>query len=138
MHVVRMILGATAVETEATAIDEAEIPHLLRAFYARVRSDPLLGPVFNDAVEDWDDHLRRIGDFWSSVMFASGRYKGNPVAMHLLHADRITPAMFDRWLALWAATTDELLSPAAAEAIQAKALRIAESLKAVIHFTPAR
>lgn len=124
-------------EKEAAAIDEAEIPDLLRAFYARVRGDEVLGPVFDDAVKDWDDHLDRIGDFWSSVMFASGRYKGNPVAMHLLHADRITPAMFDRWLGLWAATTDERLSPPAAKALQAKALRIAESLKAAIHFASA-
>jgi hemoglobin len=119
-------------QRRAAAIDEAVIPGLLRTFYERVRDDDALGPVFNDAVQNWDEHLQRLGDFWSSVMLASGRYKGNPVAMHLLHADRITPAMFDRWLGLWAATTDEMLPRHVAAAMQAKAARIADTLRSAI------
>lgn len=115
-------------------IDETRLPDLLGRFYDRVRQDPILGPVFNDAVHDWDDHLARIADFWSSVMSSTGRYKGNPVAKHLLHATRIMPAMFERWLAIWTQTTDEMLDPPMAHAMQAKAARIAESLQLAIHF----
>jgi hypothetical protein len=64
---------------------EAALPALLDRFYARVRADAELGPVFNDAVEDWSRHLATLADFWSSVMLTSGRYKGNPMQAHLKH-----------------------------------------------------
>lgn len=115
------------------AIDEAGLPVLLERFYERVRRDPLLGPVFAGAVHDWPSHIARLSDFWSSVMLTSGRYKGNPVAMHTLHADSITPDMFGRWLEIWRSTTEELLTPADAGRMQAKAERIAESLKLALH-----
>lgn len=113
---------------------ETALPEVLRAFYARVRADDQLGPIFNSAVTDWDDHLERIGDFWSSVMLGTGRYKGNPVARHLPHAAEMDKARFDRWLALWGETTSGMLPAPLAEALQAKAARIAESLQLAIQF----
>ena len=115
-----------------TGIADLEIPPLLDAFYRRVRRDALLGPVFADAVEDWPEHLGRLADFWSSVMLMTGRYKGQPVLAHVRHLDRITPAMFDRWLALWADTTRRRLSVAGAAAMQDKAARIAGSRQAAL------
>ena len=67
-------------------------------------------------------------------MLTSGRYKGSPMAAHLEHKAAITPAMFDRWLAIWADTTNEMMAPAAAAALQAKAARIAESLQLALFF----
>lgn len=113
---------------------EAALPVLLDRFYARVRQDPELGPVFNDAVADWDHHLGVLADFWSSVMLTTGRYKGNPMAVHLQHAARIPSEMFARWLAIWTQTTNEMVSPPIAAAMQAKAARIAQSLDAALHF----
>ncbi|RVT90921.1 group III truncated hemoglobin [Sphingomonas crocodyli] len=115
-------------------IEEGAIRALVEAFYERVRADPLLGPVFGGAVHDWTDHHARLTDFWSSVMLTTGRYKGNPVALHMLHADAMTPDRFARWLSLWRETSEELLSPAAAAAVQAKAARIAESLQLAIQY----
>jgi hemoglobin len=115
-------------------IDEAGLERLIPLFYDRVRADPELGPVFNDAVGDWPEHLEKLVAFWSSVMLTSGRYKGNPMVAHLKHKARITPAMFERWLALWAETTAETMPPAAAAALQAKAARIAESLQLALYF----
>jgi hemoglobin len=120
--------------TQDCQIDEAALGALIPAFYARVRADAVLGPLFDEAVADWPDHLERLVAFWSSVMLTSGRYKGSPMAAHLRHRDAITPAMFDRWLAIWAATTDELMASAAAAALQAKAARIAESLQLALFF----
>lgn len=117
-------------------IDEADIRPLVERFYARVRIDPELGPVFAAVVHDWPDHHRRLTDFWSSVMLASGRYKGNPVALHMRYAEFLTAERFERWLALWRATSNELLPPDAAIAVQAKAARIAESLQLSIRFRP--
>jgi hemoglobin len=119
--------------SQATEI-EAALPALLDRFYARVRADAELGSVFNDAVEDWDHHLATLTDFWSSVMLTTGRYKGNPVAVHLRHGDRIRPEMFARWLAIWTQTTDEMVSPVVAAALQSKAARIAQSLDLALHY----
>ncbi|HET8611928.1 MAG TPA: group III truncated hemoglobin [Sphingomonas sp.] len=115
-------------------IDEAKLRRLVHLFYARVRQDPDLGPVFNDVVEDWPEHLEKLTAFWSSLMLASGRYKGNPLAAHTRRRDRITPELFQRWLALWRQTTDEVMSPGAAAALQAKAGRISESLQLGMFF----
>lgn len=119
---------------DLSELDEPALRRVVDVFYARVRADPLIGPVFEDAVHDWPAHLALLGDFWSSVMLTSGRYKGQPVPAHRKHLEQITPAMFDRWLALWAETTGELMAPAAAAALQAKAARIAESLQLALFF----
>lgn len=115
-------------------VDEAQLEALVPRFYARVRDDALIGPVFDGAIADWDDHLKKLVAFWSSVMLTSGRYKGNPVATHMKHLGAITPAMFDRWLALWAEVTEETLPLSAAATLQLKAARIAESLKLALYF----
>lgn len=124
----------------AAKIDEQGLRRLVALFYARVREDAELGPIFNDAIADWPAHLEKLIAFWSSVMLTSGRYKGNPVAAHLKHRDRIERALFERWLALWARTTAEVMPPEAAAELQAKASRIAESLQLAMFFKlpPAR
>ena len=115
-------------------IDDERLEKLVERFYARVRADDALGPIFNDAVGDWPEHLEKLTAFWSSVMLTSGRYKGQPVPAHRKHADRITPELFERWLGLWKITTDELMAPDAAVALQVKAARIAESLQLALFF----
>lgn len=113
---------------------EPDLAQLVNLFYARVRQDELLGPVFNRAVGDWPEHLATLTAFWSSVMLTSGRYKGNPMAAHLRHARAIEPAMFDRWLAIWRESAGDLLPPSDAAAVIAKAERIAQSLKLALYF----
>ena len=115
-------------------LDEDGLSRLVAVFYERVRRDVELGPIFNDAIADWPAHLSKLTDFWHSVMLTSGRYKGNPMAAHIKHRAAITPQMFDRWLALWSDVTGEMLPPADAQAMQAKAGMIAESLKLSLFF----
>ena len=110
-----------------TGIDEAMIERLVRTFYGRARRDPLLGPIFDGTVQDWERHITRICAFWSSVALMSGRYHGQPMVAHLpLPVD--TPH-FDRWLALFAATAAEVCPPAAAAHFVERAHRIADSLE---------
>jgi hemoglobin len=110
-----------------TGIDEAMIERLVRGFYARVRADALLGPVFAARIADWEPHLQRMMAFWSSVALMSGRYRGQPMQRHLpLPVDA---RHFDRWLALFAETAQELCPPAAAAHFVERAQRIAESLE---------
>ena len=49
-------------------ITDPDIAKLVATFYARAREDDVLGPVFNRAVHDWDEHIAQITDFWSSIM----------------------------------------------------------------------
>jgi hemoglobin len=112
---------------ERTGIDDAMIDRLVRAFYARARLDPLLGPIFERHVGDWEAHFARMGDFWSSVALMSGRYHGQPMAAHFpLPID--TPH-FNRWLELFAAAAREICPPAAAAHFIERAHRIADSLE---------
>ena len=115
-------------------ITEDSLKLLVDTFYARVRQDDLIGPVFNRAIDDWPEHLDRLQAFWSSVMLTSGRYKGRPLPAHIKHGDAINPASFERWLGLWRETTNELLDAESAAAMQEKAERIAESLMLGIQF----
>lgn len=115
-------------------IDERALAVLVDQFYARVRADNLIGPLFNDAISDWDEHLGRLQAFWSSVMLTSGRYKGQPLQAHIKHGERIEPASFERWLHLWKEVTSELFEPRIASLFQEKAARIAESLQLGIRF----
>lgn len=113
---------------------EEQLSSLVHRFYGKVREDAVLGPVFNHAISDWPHHLGKMVDFWSSVMLTSGRYKGNPMMMHLKHIARIRPDMFARWLELWRETAAEILDEAGAAAVIAKAERIAESLQLGMFF----
>lgn len=111
----------------STGIDEALIDRLVRGFYMKVRADDLIGPVFEARIADWEPHLKRMCEFWSSVALMSGRYHGQPMRVHLpLPVDG---RYFDRWLALFDATARELCTPAGAEFFIARAHRIAQSLE---------
>jgi hemoglobin len=116
------------------SISEPAIVALVDNFYGKARRDPTLGPVFNNAVADWDEHLGKLHDFWSSVMLTSGRYKGNPMAAHM--AQPIEPSFFDRWLVLWRETAAELFTPALAAQFVARAERIGDSLKLALFYRP--
>ena len=112
---------------ERTGIDEAMIDRLVRSFYGRAQQDPLIGPVFAQHVDDWEDHYARLRDFWSSVALMSGRYHGQPMAKHLpLGID--TPH-FNRWLELFVETAQDVCPPAAAALFIDRAHRIADSLE---------
>jgi hemoglobin len=111
---------------------EGAIRLLVERFYGKVRRDAVLGPVFARALGDddavWEAHFARLHDFWSSLMLRSGRYHGDPFSAHLRLPD-LEPAMFDRWLALFRATCDEVFPQDIAAAFMARAERVARSLR---------
>ncbi len=110
-----------------TGITEEMIERLVHSFYARVRTDAMLAPIFDARIKDWEPHLRQMCAFWSSVALMSGRYHGAPMPKHLpLPVDA---AHFDRWLALFEATAAEVCPPDAAEHFIERARRIAASLE---------
>lgn len=109
-------------------VTEDVIHTLVHTFYARVRADDVLGPIFNAAVADWDAHLDKLCDFWSSVTLMTGRYKGTPMKVHAELPD-ISARHFERWLGLFGATAKEVCPGAAARLFIDRAERIAESLQ---------
>lgn len=112
---------------------EAQLTALMHAFYTRVREDAMLGPIFDDAIEDWPHHLEKLAAFWSRATRGTTRYHGNPMIAHHRHLARITPAHFERWLALWSVVTNEELPPQVARHLQDKAKRMSEGLQAGLY-----
>jgi hemoglobin len=43
-----------------TGIDEPMIDRLVREFYSRARHDPLIGPIFEREIRDWELHFARM------------------------------------------------------------------------------
>lgn len=111
-------------------ISEQEISELVDRFYEKVRLDPVIGPVFNEAIDDWPSHLTLLKSFWSSVLLASQTYKGNPMMTHLQLP--LEEAHFRRWLELFAETARETMAPDHAEIVIAKSHRIAQNFRNAI------
>ncbi len=113
-----------------TGLDDALLATLVQRFYAKVRADDLLGPIFAERIHDWTPHLERMADFWSSVALMTGRFHGAPVPAHAtLPVSRVH---FDRWLHLFRETAHELFPTAGAAHVIERAERIARSLELAI------
>jgi hemoglobin len=110
-----------------------EISDLVDRFYAKVRLDPEIGPIFNQAVEDWPTHLQTLKNFWSTVLFSGAFYKGDPLATHLKLP--LAPPHFRRWLTLFAETAREVMPPDHAAVVITKSQRIAENFQNAIAYT---
>lgn len=116
-------------------LDEAMIHAVVHGFYARIREDDLLGPVFNGAIaaEQWPRHLAKMCDFWSSMLLRSGRYEGRPLPPHLA-IPGLAEEHFRRWLTLFQATVSALCPPDVASIFIDRALRIAHSFRLAVAF----
>ncbi len=115
-------------------VDRAFIGKLVRAFYARVRADERLGPIFAGEIRgDWEPHLEKMTDFWCSVILKDGSYFGRPVPAHL-KLKQVREADFDIWLGHFRRTADELCPPGVADVFVDRAERIAQSLQLAMFF----
>lgn len=114
----------------ASPVTEEMIQELVHAFYAKVRKDPAIGPIFNRVIAeaDWPAHLAKLCDFWSSVTLMSGRFKGTPMQAHM-RIGELRPTHFARWLHLFEQTAGEVCPPEAAAIFVEKSQMIARSLQ---------
>ena len=110
-------------------IDDPYLSRLIDEFYARVRADPRLGPIFKEVIgEDWGPHLERMKQFWSSVALNTGNYSGEPVVAHQ-RLSGVKRSDFDLWLTLFRATLEDTApTPEAVDYMMIRAERIAQSL----------
>jgi hemoglobin len=109
-----------------TGLDEALLREVVHGFYAKVRADAVLGPIFAERIQDWEPHLARMVDFWSSVALMTGRYHGTPMAMHVNLP--VAQGHFERWLELFRETARALCPAQGAAHLIERAERIAQSL----------
>ena len=79
-------------------------------FYASCRRDPVLGPIFERQVQDWDGHLARISAFWSAALLRTGGYSGRPLEAHL-EIPGLDPGHFSTWLRLFRETLSRRCTP---------------------------
>lgn len=106
--------------------DDEDIRTMVHAFYDKVQNDDRLGPIFNDfARVNWDTHLPKMVDFWSNLLFQTGRYKGRPFRQHLpLPVEKMD---FQRWYNLFETTVDERFEGEKADYAKEMAGKIASS-----------
>jgi hemoglobin len=111
--------------------DRRDVMRLVNVFYDRVRQDDILGPIFDETAQvDWSTHLPRMYDFWDTVLFAAGTFKGDPLNVHRQLAARapMTRREFGRWLDLFHTTVDDLFAGPMADQAKDRASRIAVTL----------
>lgn len=111
-----------------------DVDFLVRRFYEQVRTHELLGPIFNEVVQDWAIHLVHLSDFWEMILLQTGPGAGkfNPTRVHrevdakVNHA--IEQAHFGNWLELWFNTIDDNFEGEVAEFAKEHARRMAHQL----------
>lgn len=116
-----------SVATRDELCTEEEVTTLVYDFYDRVRADATLGPIFNEHIQDWDKHLKRMVQFWSSMLRGTGSYSGTPMPVHIALPD-LSAELFQQWLALFHQTVETLPNRPFAEKAESFAHRIARSL----------
>lgn len=121
-----------AAEAQRLGIDDALISQLVEAFYTRIRSHDVLGPIFAARITDWAPHLQRMKDFWASIAIESGRFHGTPMLKHIA-IPGLSPAHFEMWLGLWNdAISQVVTNPSAVCLFQERAQTIASSFQMAI------
>ena len=112
---------------QASSAQEAAIDRMVRLFYERALADPMLGPLFREAIHDWEGHIALVRDFWSGAIHGTGRYTGNAFAPHMKL--RIEPDAFGHWLAAFEGAANNALAPQDAGKAVRIARHMAESFK---------
>ena len=103
---------------------------LVRAFYGKALEDPIIGWLFVDVAHlDLEAHVPQITSFWETILLGAQSYSGGAFRPHAaLNAKaRLRAGHFERWLALWRATVDELFAGPRAELAKAHATRVARA-----------
>ncbi len=104
--------------------DRADCERLVRAFYGRALTDPIIGFIFTDVARlDLEAHVPRITSFWETVLLETRTYSGGAFRPHAELNDQVQlrAGHFQRWLALWVQTVDELFEGERAELAKAHA-----------------
>ncbi len=117
--------AANQVSTTERPLDRATITRLVDRFYADIRADALLGPVFEPPLQGrWDAHLARMVDFWCTACKIERSFRGDVYKKHMVLPD-LAPVHLARWLRLWRQHTEALCAPQQAAHLQDVAVGVA-------------
>jgi hemoglobin len=108
----------------------ADCERLVRAFYGRAMTDPIIGFIFVDVARlDLEAHVPRITSFWETILLGARSYGGGAFRPHAeLHRQvTLREGHFQQWLQLWTDTVDELFAGPRAELAKAHAQRVARA-----------
>ena len=108
----------------------ADCERLVRAFYGRALTDPIIGFIFTDVAKlDLEEHVPQITSFWETVLLGVQTYSGGAFRPHAeLHAKvTLREGHFEHWLQLWFGTVDELFAGETANVAKVHALRVAQA-----------
>lgn len=108
--------------------NRTDVEKLVTSFYEKVHQEPKLAPVFAMPQTEFERHLERTFNFWENWLFQTGNYHGGMMWVHIQkHAEHpLTTELFERWLALWFLTVDELFVGKNANFVKKKALEIGQ------------
>ncbi len=126
--------------TELHDIERREdCERLVRAFYSRALHDPMIGWIFVDVAKlDVEAHVPVIASFWETILLGAASYRGGAFRPHaMLHMKvGLRAGHFERWLALWRETVDELFAGPRAEMAKAHATRVAHAFHGRLQTLP--
>lgn len=112
--------------SKQTISSREQVIQIVDSFYAKVRKDELIGPIFvEEAKVDWDEHLPKLYNFWEDLLFGTDNYYGRPFPPHMKFDLKIEH--FERWLKLFIETIDENYTGLKADEMKSRALRIAQN-----------
>jgi hemoglobin len=106
---------------------ELAIDDCVRRFYSKGIEDALLGPIFS-AIDNLDQHIGIIANFWSKSLLGTERYQGHPFGVHIDLP--VEPEHFARWLELFTESANEALPKTQAEQAIAKAAHMTQCFQA--------
>lgn len=110
-----------------------DIKLLVDTFYAKVREDELLAPVFEERIQDrWPRHLDIMYRFWQTVLLGEHTYQGSPLMKHI--GLPVNGVHFQRWLKLFYETIDSLFTGDIAEEAKWRAERMADMFQYKLDF----
>lgn len=98
----------------------------MKWFYARVRFEPELEPIFNEHIAKWSGHLEKQIEFWCGQAGGPSQYPGGLGKHFRLGLGR---EHFSVWLRVWEQNCRDLLGPREAGEMIAIAQRLAAALQ---------
>lgn len=110
-----------------------DIKLMVDSFYAKVRQDELIGPIFDEKIQNrWPEHLEKMYTFWETVLLRKHTYFGSPFPPHAkLPVDK---EHFERWLELFMKNLDEHFTGEKAEEAYWRAEKMAKMFNYKINY----
>lgn len=111
-----------------SADPEVAIEALVRRFYEHALADDVLGPMFRETIDDFEEHYGIVQDFWSHALLGTDRYKRGTPYVHHTHLE-VAEVHFERWMDAFSFAVEETLPTELAENAMKRARHMTESFR---------